>query len=191
MAVSGLIPIVLLGTLILIFSGRLLVQWSRRGQARVVTIEDYSQARAALDSVFVETAAIKRIFANEDTEFISQTGTGDVQRFFLKERKRLAIQWVRMTQKQVAHLMDLHLKLASYTYEPSPRSEVRLTVNYLCFILASNGLLILLWLFGPFKAVRIVAYSVRAAEYFSSEFSLRLERVDPVKLSSARQPRSV
>jgi len=87
--------------------------------------------------------------------------------------------------------MNLHLKLASYTYEPSPKSEGKLTVNYLCFILASNGVLVLLWLFGPFKAVRIVAYTVRAAEYFCSEFSLRLERIDPVKLSSARQPRSV
>jgi hypothetical protein len=191
MAVSGLIPIVVLGTLILIFTGRLLLQWSRRNHTQAVTIEDYSQAREALDSVFAETAAIKRIFAHEDMEFISEAGTGDVQRFFLKERKRLAIQWVRMTQKQVAHLMDLHLKLAGYTYEPSPRSEVKLTINYLCFILASNGLLILLWLFGPFEAVRIVAYTVRAAEYFCSEFSIRLEKIDPVKLSSERQPRPV
>ncbi len=178
----ALIPILLLGILILVFGGRLLVQWSRTNRARPVTIEDYSNARALLDSVFAETAAIKRIFASEDMEFISHVGTSDVQRFFLKERKTLAIQWVRMTQKQVAHLMDLHLKLASYTYEPSPRSETKLTVNYLCFILASNGLLILLWLFGPFEAVRIVAYTVRVSEYFCSEFSLRLEKIDPVKL---------
>lgn len=188
---NGLIPIVLLGTLILIFSGRLLVQWSRQSHGQVITIEDYSQARAALDSVFVETAAIKRIFAKEDMEFISEAATEDVQRFFLKERKGLAIQWVRVTQKQVAHLMDLHLKLASYTKEPSPRYEVKLTANYLCFILASYGLLILLSLFGPFEAARIVAYTVRVAEYFCSVFSLRLEKIEPVKLSPARQPPSV
>jgi len=189
--VSGLIPIVLLGTLILIFTGRLLVQWGRRNHRQAVTVEDYTQARATLDSVFAETAAIKRIFANEDMEFISEAGTDDVQRFFFKERKRLAIQWLRMTQKQVAHLMDLHLRLTSYTYEPSPRSEVKLTVNYLCFTFASNSVLILLWLFGPFEAVRIVAYTLRAAEYLCSEVSLRLENIDPVKLGSARQPRSV
>jgi hypothetical protein len=189
--VSGLIPVVLLGTLILIFSGRLLVQWSRRSHTQLVTIEDYSQARAALDSVFVETAAIKRIFAKEDEEFMSRTGPPDVQRFFLKERKGLAIQWLRMTQKQVAHLMDLHLKLASYTYEPSPKFEFNLTVNYLSFILVSNVVLVFLWMRGPFEAVRIVAYTLRVAEYFCSAFSLRLENIDPVKLSSARQPRSV
>lgn len=188
---TGLIPILLLGILVLLFGARLLVQWSRRSRSQVVTIEDYSQANTALHSVFAETAAIKRIFAYEDMEFIAQAGTRDVQHFFLKERKKLAIQWVRMTQKQVGHLIDLHLKLASYTYEPIPRTEVKLTVNYLCFILASNALLILLWLFGPFEAVRIVAYTVSAAEYFCSEFSLRLEKVDPVKLGSAHQPRSI
>ena len=187
----ALIPILLLGILILVFGGRLLVQWSRTNRARPVTIEDYSNARALLDSVFAETAAIKRIFASEDMEFISHVGTSDVQRFFLKERKTLAIQWVRMTQKQVAHLMDLHLKLASYTYEPSPKFEFKLTINYLRFILASNVLLVFLCLRGPFEAFRIVAYTLRVAEYFCSTFSLRLENIDPVKLSSVRQPRSV
>lgn len=187
---SGLIPIVLLGILIIIFSGRLLVQSRTQSHARPVTMEEYSQARAALDSVFVETDAIKRIFAKEDMEFISRVATGDVQRFFLKERKGLAMRWARMTQKRVRHLMDLHLKLASYTNEPSPGSEFKLAAKYLCFILASNGLLILLWLFGPFKAVRIVAYTVRGTEHFCFVFSLRLEKVDPVKLHPALQARS-
>ena len=187
---SGLIPIVVLSLLILIFSARLLMQSGKQSHARVVTIEDYSQARAELDSVFEETAAIKRIFAHEDMQYISRTAAREVQRFFRKERKGLAMQWMRMTQKQVAHLMDLHLKLASYTKEPSPRCEIKLTVNYLCFILASNCLLILLSFFGPFRAVRMIAYTQRAAEYFCSVFSIRLEKIDPVKLSPARQPRT-
>lgn len=188
---SGPLPIVLLAVLILIFSARLLIQSRGQSRTRVVTIEDYSQGRAALDSLFEQTAAVKRIFANEDLEFISRTAPREVRRFFLKERKGLALQWIRMTQKQVARLMDLHLKLASYTNEPSPICEVKLTTNYLCFILASNGLLILLSLFGPFKGVRIIAYTVRVAEYLCSALSFRLEKLDPVRLSGAGQARSV
>lgn len=186
---SGLIPIVFLGALILIFSGRLLVQWSRRSHAQAVTIENYSQARAALDSMFVETAAIKRIFAGEDMAFISRTGTRDVQSFFLKERKGLAIQWLRMTQRQVASLMDIHLKLASYTYEPSPRFEFALTANYLCFILVSNVLLILFWLRGPFETAKILGYTLRATEHFCSTFSFRLEKTDALKLGPTVESR--
>jgi hypothetical protein len=189
--VTGLIPIVLLGTLILIFSGRLLVQWSRQSHAGEVTIEDYSQARAALDSVFVETAAIKRIFSSDDMEYIVRAGAYDIRRFFLKERKRLAIQWLRMTQRQVAQLMDLHLKLAGYTYEPSPSFEFKLTVKHLCFMFVSNVLLAFLWLRGPFEAVKLVTYTLQTVEYFGSVFSLRLEDINPVKLSPASKPQAL
>ena len=182
---TGLITILLLGTLILVLVGRLLAQTARRRHARVVTIEDYQGARAALDAVFIETAAIKRIFAAEDVKFVSESGVPDVQRFFLKERKRLGIQWMRSTQKQVAHLMRLHLKLASYTCEPNPKFEFNLTIKYVCFILVCNSLLVVMWLFGPFQAVRVVSHTLGVAEHFCSAFSLRLEKVDPVKLGPA------
>lgn len=181
----GLITILVLGTLILVLVGRLLAQAATRGHARVVTIEDYQGARAALDAVFIETAAIKRIFAAEDVKFISETRVPEVQRVFLKERKRLGIQWLRTTQKQVAQLMQLHLKLASYTYEPRPKFELNLTVKYGCFIVVSNGLLVLLWLFGPFETVKVVSHTLRVAEHFCSAFSLRLEKVNPAKLGPA------
>ena len=180
----GLITILLLGTLIVVLVGRLFAQTATRRHARVVSIEDYCGARAALDSVFVETAAIKRIFANEDMEFITRVGTGDVQHFFLKERRDLAIQWLRATRKQVARLMDLHLKLAVYTYEPSPRFEFQLVVSYWWFVISCDALLILFWLRGPFEVIRVVRYTLAMAENFSSSFSIRLEKTDPLKLGA-------
>ena len=187
----GLMPIILLGTLILVFCGRLLLQWSKNRHAQPVTIEDFSRARAALDSMSLEAMATRRICAIDDMEFIASKGPLELQHFFVKERKSLAVRWLRLTQKQVAQLMDIHLKLASYTFEPSPRFEFRLTVNYLYFVLVSNALLTLVWLRGPFNAVRIVGYTLSVAEYFWSVFSLRLENTNPVKLGAARLPRSV
>jgi hypothetical protein len=146
---TAILPILLLGALILVLSGRLLLQQTKGKDAEAVTIADYTRARAALESVFVETTAIKRIFAAEDWEFISRTGATEVQRFFLKERGELARQWLRMTQRQVAHLMDVH---------------------------------VLVWLRGPFEAVKVVGYALRVAEHFCSVFSIRHERIDPAKL---------
>lgn len=188
---SGLIPIVLLGALILTLGGRLLVQRVREDRTHTFTIEEYSEARGALDSVFIETSAIKRIFAREDMELISRSATLDVQRFFLKERKTLAIQWLRMTQKRVTHLMNIHTRLAGCANEPSPTLEFKLAVDYLSFMAASNVLLVLLWCRGPFDAVRLVGYTVRAAQYFCFVFSLRLEKTDPLRVGSARQARLV
>ena len=187
----GLMPIVLLGTAILVFCGRLLLQWSKNRHAKPVTIEDFSRARAVLDSMSLEAMATQRIFATDDMQFIARTGSPEVQHLLVKERRSLAIRWLRLTQKQVRQLMDVHLKLASYTFEPSPGFEFRLTVNYLCFVAASNALLMLVWLRGPFKAARIVGYTLGVAEHFCSVFNTRLEKTDPVKLGAAGLPRSV
>lgn len=181
---SGMVPILALGTLVLLVGGRLVVQRAWAQHTAVVTVDDYSAARAVLDSLFLETSVIKRIFAPDDVEFISQVARPDTKRFFLRERKALAIQWLRMAQKQVRKLMNLHLKLAGYTHQPSPRFEFKLAVDYGCFVLASNALLILLWGLGPFEAGRTVAYTLRTAQHFCSVFSIRLQEIDPVKLGA-------
>jgi hypothetical protein len=180
---TGLLAIIVLGTLVLIFGLRLVLQSSSAStQSPSVTIEEFATAREALDTAFVEAAAIQRIFSTEDMEFISHSSTPKVQRIFLKERKALAIQWLRKTQKQVTQMMDLHLRLAGYTHEPSPRFELKLTAKYLTFFLVSYILLFLLWLRGPFKARRVVAYTSGVAGYFCTVFSLRLQSVNAVNL---------
>ena len=178
-----LVPISILGTLILVVAIRLLMQSGNRRERSSVTVEEYANARQALDSVLIETAIIRRIFSVEDADFIEVSATAYVRRSFLKERKQLALRWFRKTRKQVAQLMDLHLRLASYTYDPNPRFELRITVKYLTFVAASNVVLLLLWLLGPFKASRGISYAIRTAGGFCSTFSIRLGRVNATRLS--------
>jgi hypothetical protein len=182
-----LVPISVLGTLIVVLAIRLLAQSGNRRQGPAVTVDEYTNAREALDSVFVETAVIKRIFSVEDAEFVARSATPDVKRSFFNERKKLALHWFRRTRKQVAGLMDLHLRLAGYTYDPSPGFELRLTAKYLTFVAVSNIVLLLLWLLGPFKATRSISYAIRTAGSFCTTFSVRLERVNPTRLSSGRE----
>jgi hypothetical protein len=180
----GLAIISLLGALILVWGIRLLAQSRNWRQMPAVTIDDYANAREALDAVFAETASIKRIFAVEDAEFVARSATPDVQRLFLSERKKLAQQWFAKTRRQVAQLMDLHLRLASYTYDPTPGFELKLTVKYLTFVVVSNIAAVLLWLLGPFNATRIISYTIRTAGNVCTTFSLRLKQVNPTRLSS-------
>jgi hypothetical protein len=182
---SGLLPFVLLGTLILILGARLALRASNaRTPSRSVTIEEFANAREALDTAIVETAAIERIFSSEDIEFISRSSDRKVQQLFLKQRKALAMQWLRKTQKEVAQFMDLHLRLAGYPHEPSPRFELKLAGKYVAFIVVSYLLLLLVWLRGPFKARRVVGYTCAVAGYLCSICSMRLERIaDPAPRS--------
>ena len=178
---TGLLAIIILGSLILIFGLRLALQ-SPRTQSPSITLEEFANAREALDTTFVEAAAIERIFSTEDIEFISHSSSPRARRLFLEERKALAIRWLRKTQKQVAQLMDLHFRLAGHTHEPNPRFELKLGTKYLSFLLVSYLLLFLLWLRGPFKARRVVAYTSHVAGYFCTVFSLRLESINAVHL---------
>jgi hypothetical protein len=181
-----LIPITALSTLIVVLAIRLLARSGKR-QEPAVTIGEYAIARKALDGMFLQTEAVRRIFSVEDAEFIARSAGPDVQSLFLKERKKLAQQWVRKTRTHVARLMDLHLRLASYTYDPSPRFEFRLTAKYLTFMAVSNIVLLLLSLLGPFKASRSISYAARTAGSFCTSFSFRLERVNPTRLNSGRE----
>jgi uncharacterized membrane protein YqjE len=183
---SALLPIVVLGILILILCFRLLRQ-SASAAKQPVTAEEFENAREALDAIFVETAAIQRVFSAEDAEFISHSGSLELQHLFLKERKALAMHWLRKTQKQVAHLMGLYLRLASYTIESNPASELKLAVKYALFLLLSNVVLFLLWLRGPFRTGRIIGYMVHFAGAFCTIFSLRLANVTAVQLRDSSE----
>ena len=182
-----LIPISVLGTLVVALAIRLLAQAGNGRQRPPVTVDEYVNARQALDSVFIETAIIKRIFSIEDADFIARCAKPAVKRSFLKGRKELALLCFRRIRKQVTQLMDLHLRLASYTYEPNPAFELRLTVNFLIFVAVSNVVLLLLWLLGPYKASRSISYAVRTTGSFCGTFTVRLGRVNPTSLSSGSE----
>jgi hypothetical protein len=180
----GLFPAILLGTSIVVLGFYLVVQALRRSQKPTVSIDEYSKAQKALDAMFIQRAAIERVFSIEDFKFIARTGNDDARRLFSKERKRLALLWLRKTQKQVAELMDLHLRLANYTHDPNPGFELELNAKYVAFVVVSKLVLLLLWVAGPFMATRTIAYTIRLTGDFCTVFSLRLERVNPTRLSS-------
>ena len=179
---TGLIAISLMGTLLLAFGVRLLSQ-SRSRAKLPPSIEDYSNARKALNVVSVEAAAITRIFSAEDLKFISCSSPRDVQRFFQKERRRLAIRWLRRTQNQIAHIVNLHLKLAGYTYALSPRAEVSLTARYFIFVISSYVVLMFLWLFGPFKSGNVISCMTRSVASFCDVLAIRLDEINRTRLS--------
>jgi len=179
----ALISILVLGILILVLGGRLVLQSSSRTAGKPsVTFEDYSRACSDLDNIFLEAAAIERIFATEDMKFISQSGPASVQHVFREERKALALLWLRRAQKQLAHLMDLHLRLAAYTHHPSPRFEMRLATQYVSFLAISNFVFLAVWLRGPFETTRIVGYTIRGTGFFCTVFRVRLENINPIQL---------
>lgn len=179
------VPVLLAGIAVLLLCLRLVVQ-RLSAERGTVTPDDFAKARQTVDFMLIKTAAIKRILSVEDLSFVSRSGSNELRRLFLKERKTLVLHWFRTIQQQVAYLMDIHLRLAGCT-SPSPESELKLTAQYAAFIVISNCLVAFFWLFGPFNAQRALAYMVHAVDRFFGTFRARLERINPAKLAGSRE----
>src|SRR5260370_34200515 len=105
---TGLLGIVILGSLILIFGLRLVLQSpNTTAQSPSVTLEEFADAREALDTAFVECAAIERVFSTADMAFICQASSPKARQLLLEQRKALTIQWRRKDQKQGSQLRAL------------------------------------------------------------------------------------
>ena len=179
------VPILLVGIIVVILCVRLVAQ-KRRGGSRIVGADDFAKAREALNSVVIKTATIKRILSDEDLEFVSASGSDKLRRLFLKERRMLVIHWLRTIQKQVAYLMDIHLRLAGAA-SPRPGSELKLSIQYGTFMVASGCLVAIFWLFGPFDARKTLGYMITVVEGFFGTFRDRLQVVSPTQLHASSE----
>jgi hypothetical protein len=86
-----------------------------------------------------------------------------------------------LPKKEVAYLMDIHLRLAA-TAIPTPVSELRLSLQYAFFMSISSCLIVAFWLFGPFNARRTLACILTFVEGFSEAFKVRLETINPAQV---------
>jgi hypothetical protein len=157
------------------------VQKILSSNAGIVSVDDFAKARLALGSISIKTATIERILSDEDLQFVSRSGPNELEHFFLKQRRMLVMHWFRTTQKQVAYLMDIHLRLAAYA-SPSSGSELKLGVQYGAFMAASGCLVAMFWLLGPYNARRTLAYLIPVIDHLFGTFRERLERINGAQL---------
>jgi hypothetical protein len=180
---NELTPVLILAALALV----LLLHWRRRNAHQSVTIEQFSRAQESVDALIADFSLGKRIFEAGDMKFISRHPSLEARRVFLLERKALAISWLRHTRRQLTYLMDLHLKLASYTYQPNPRSDLRLWMEYRILAFACDSLVVLVWIRGPFQLGTVVGYALRGVNELCAVFSLRLEDINPARLGPVQR----
>ncbi len=162
----------------------LLAYWAWHSRDRGVTIDEFSGAKEALESVLLWFPAVNQVFDPSDLEFIRQSYP-ETERLFQQERKTLAISWLRHTREQIARLMGIHLRLSRCIYEPHATirfDEFRLALDYLFFVVVCHLLLIFFWLRGPFRVRKMVGYTMGATERFCVAFARRHESINPGRL---------
>jgi hypothetical protein len=130
---------------------------------------------------------VQRIFATNDSVYISREGSRRVEVLFLAERKRLALAWLRRTREVLRRLMTLHLKVVSESAGSSLATEIRLSINYSFFVITYGLLMTLIFLRGPFWARNVIGLASKVAEKAGSSSARLLGSLDPIYLGKMKE----
>jgi hypothetical protein len=136
-----LILFLLVGLLLLIslFS---LARRSPRAEGAGEVLAEARQALNALQMGLLPPELVGRIFAKDDLEYVISATPKRVQEMFFRERKRVALSWVRRL---------------------SFRSEMGLALDFVALLLACRALQIFLYLRGPYAAPRMIGMTMSTA----------------------------
>jgi hypothetical protein len=163
----------------------LLLLWAQRSARAPLSRRESFRAEEALGAfqLGLPTRTLaERIFAQEDWDYVAQQAPPEVRRAFLRERKTLALAWLRQTRLHVGILMRFHRRAVRGNARLSPAMEAGLTAHYLVFLMLYQVLCGLVWLRGPFWVQGMVGYAGGVAQEMSYLCGRLLASLDPESL---------
>ena len=177
--------------LLLVF---LLLLWAQRATGMPLHRSEPcvgEDALAALRLDLPPCVLAERIFSWQDWEFISrQPSPAHLSQLFRRERRRMALLWLRHTQDKVTELMRLHRRAARWSVTVKPAQEIKLAFHYLFFLLLCEILRCLIWLRGPLGAQTMVGYAAGTAEQVCFRVGRLLASLEPARLAQLKREES-
>lgn len=142
--------LVLLGVAIVL----LLVIWAVSRQSRPVRYAGHEPARADAEYRLrlPSLALLNRCLSVEDFAFTAGLRSPEIARLFLRERRRLALQWLHLTRREAGRLLSFHVRAVRHAADLRPLTEVRLLIHLVLFLVVYETMAILVRLYGPFHA---------------------------------------
>jgi hypothetical protein len=92
---------------------------------------------------------VSRVFSRDDWEFVHGLKAGEIERLFQRERKNVALVWVRQTSAVIRKLMREHASAARQSKNLEFSVEVSILSQFLLSIAACGILSIAIQLGGP------------------------------------------
>jgi hypothetical protein len=157
-------------TLIVVTGGALLllllIAW-RRG-----TADDFPAAHDRSDSMeyrvhLPERALLDRCLAREDEEFVAGLRSARLLSLLLRERRRLALGWLRQTRREASRLYRLHVRSVRHAADLQPASEMKLLSAVGLFLFICGMMMGMVWLSGPLRTRRLLQAVAAQADLLS------------------------
>lgn len=92
----------------------------------------------------------------EDLAFISSFASRHLLWLFVRERRRLAIAWLRQTRREAQRLLQVHVRSVRYAADLRPGAEVKLFLAAGLFLVVYGIMLSIVFWYGPLRTRRFV-----------------------------------
>lgn len=108
-----------------------------------------------------QTNLLARCISLEDVAYVSGLRAPSLSHLLFRERRRLALLWLRQTRREAGRLYRLHLRTSGQAVDLQPVAELQLLFHFASFLIVYQILISVVWLYGPVRA-RAFVRSVRA-----------------------------
>ena len=164
---SGAISFLVLGSLLLVVLF-LFLRHSSTIPAKIKRPSEAHEALSVLQSELLPDWFVDRLFSEEDWNFARNQDAPEVPGLFDRERKTVALSWLKETRRHVSQLMDFHVRLARQRPDLKPSVEAKLTLEYLQFRLACSLLAGMIRTIGPCQVRSLAGYAVNLATHLGA-----------------------
>jgi hypothetical protein len=114
-------------------------------------------ARSALDRLqlgLLPPEFVSRLYDRRDLDFVMACTPPEVQRRFLAERKRIALEWVGRVRKEIVELRRFHTEQSRLHANIGVRSELALAFDFASFLMVCR----------PYGVQGVVHWTTAAAD---------------------------
>jgi hypothetical protein len=106
---------------------------------------------------------VERIFGTQDLEYVTSLKSKDLQHLFLRERKWMALAWVRQVRTQILSLKEFHTSRSRMFAGMSRTTELSVALDFARIQIECRLLQLLVRWRGPYAAPRLVRQTATAA----------------------------
>jgi hypothetical protein len=100
---------------------------------------------------------VSRVFSRDDWEFVRKLNARDLESLFRRERKTVALVWIRQTSGMIRKLMHEHARAARQSKNLEFSTEVNILSQFLLLMLICGTLALAIQVAGP-PALANLAY---------------------------------
>lgn len=120
-----------------------------------------------------------KIFSLEDREFIASLRCAFLEKFFLAERKALALLWVQQTSRGIQRVMREHTELTRRSADLEFTTEMKIFLRYAELRMVCGFLCLSIELAGPFWVRGLAVYASNVSQRIGRSHEAFLATMEP------------